>query len=233
MAVRVPVITQGPIEERDGAQTTLLQQSLQRKATSDVGDMSRIWDFVRLFRRRSNVILYVQGVVGCLPWGVVGTFLNDYLVVDRKAPSKFSAFLVCASFGLGTVLGQILGGHFGRKLYMRDVNLVIYMLVAAALFAVPPTLLVLNLEFDFKTLIPIGFVAGTFAMVSAPNVKALLLNVNIPDTRGSAMAVFSLCDDVGKGLGPPIIAALVGIYGRRVAFSIAVCMWAVQVRLQN
>jgi sugar phosphate permease len=116
---------------------------------------------------------------------------------------------------------------------MRDVNLVIYMLVAAALFAVPPTLLVLNLEFDFKTLIPIGFVAGTFAMVSAPNVKALLLNVNIPDTRGSAMAVFSLCDDVGKGLGPPIIAALVGIYGRRVAFSIAVCMWAVQVRLQN
>jgi predicted MFS family arabinose efflux permease len=233
MAVRVPGNTQGPIEGRDGAQTTLLEQSLQRKATSDVGDMSRIWDFVRLLRRRSNVILYVQGILGCLPWGVVGVFLNDYLLVDRKAPSKFGAFVVCAAFGLGTVLGQILGGQFGRKLYMRDVNLVIYMLVAAQLLAVPPMLLLLNLEFDFKTLIPIAFVGGAFAMICAPNVKALLLNVNSPDTRGSATAVFSLCDDIGKGLGPPIIAALAGIHGRRVAFSMAACMWAVQVCLQK
>ena len=40
-------------------------------------------------------------------------------------------------------------------------------------------------------------------------------------------AVFSLTDDVGKGLGPPLIAALVTALGRTWAFSLAPGMWLV------
>ena len=58
---------------RDSDPAALLHQSLQRsKATADGGDMSRIWDFAVLLRRRSNVILYAQGIFGCMPWGVIG-----------------------------------------------------------------------------------------------------------------------------------------------------------------
>ena len=57
----------------------------------------------------------------------------------------------------------------------------------------------LNLPFDFRTLVPISVVGGIFGGYASPNVKAVLLNVNTPDTRGSAMALFSLSDDIGKG----------------------------------
>lgn len=30
-------------------------------------------------RARSNLLLILQAVPGCLPWGVIGTYLNDYL----------------------------------------------------------------------------------------------------------------------------------------------------------
>jgi len=42
---------------------------------------------------------------------------------------------------------------------------------------------------------------------------------------GSAMALFSLSDDIGKGLGPPLVGILIINFGRRMAFSIAACMW--------
>ena len=38
-------------------------------------------------------------------------------------------------------------------------------------------------------------------------------------------AVFSLTDDVGKGLGPPLIGAAVTALGRAWAFSLAPAMW--------
>lgn len=30
-------------------------------------------------RARSNVLLILQGIPGCLPWGVLSTYLNDFL----------------------------------------------------------------------------------------------------------------------------------------------------------
>ena len=44
-----------------------------------------------------------------------------------------------------------------------------------------------------------------------------MLNVNLPETRGVASGIFGLTDDLGSGLGPPIIAFLeqVGTRGWR------------------
>jgi hypothetical protein len=30
-------------------------------------------------KSKSNMLLILQAVPGCLPWGVIGTYLNDYL----------------------------------------------------------------------------------------------------------------------------------------------------------
>jgi len=44
--------------------------------------------------------------------------------------------------------------------------------------------LMLNLPFDFRSLVPIAVLGGIFSGYASPNVKAVLLNVNTPDTRG-------------------------------------------------
>lgn len=41
---------------------------------------------------------------------------------------------------------------------------------------------------------------------AGPNLRAIMLNVNPPETRGVALALQSVTDDLGKGLGPVIVA---------------------------
>ena len=40
----------------------------------------------------------------------------------------------------------------------------------------------------------------------APGGQAVLLNVNVPETRGTVLAVYALFDDLGKGFGPFLVA---------------------------
>lgn len=40
----------------------------------------KLW---RLFTIRTNVLVIGQGLFGCLPWGMLLTFLNDFLSQDK------------------------------------------------------------------------------------------------------------------------------------------------------
>ncbi len=73
----------------------------------------------------------------------------------------------------------------------------------------------------------IGFITGFTITITGPNVKAILLNVNSPETRGSIFSLFNLTDDLGKGFGPVIISLLIVAFGRVWAFNIANLFWLV------
>lgn len=55
--------------------------------------------------------------------------------------------------------------------------------------------------------------------------RAILMNVNEPESRGVALALHVVLDDLGKSFGPAILALLITIVGRQQAFSIAVMGW--------
>ena len=138
-----------------------------------------------------------------MPWGVINVYLNDYLVEDRKSHAKslspkLAGFAVCGAFGLGTLAGSILGGEAGRRIYLWKKHWIGYFLGISQILAIGPLLLILNLPFQLETLVPIAFGGGIISFITSPNVKALLLNVNTPNTRGTASAMFTLADDVGK-----------------------------------
>ena len=33
--------------------------------------------------RPTNVLGFLQGIPGCVPWSIIGVFMNDYLAVDK------------------------------------------------------------------------------------------------------------------------------------------------------
>ena len=66
---------------------------------------------------------------------------------------------------------------------------------------------------------------GGAAAVTNPNLKGLLMNVNTAATRGTVFSLVTLTDDVGKGLGPEVVALAVSACGRRVALSGAISCW--------
>eukprot|EP00878_Enallax_costatus_P035709 GHUV01039910.1.p1 GENE.GHUV01039910.1~~GHUV01039910.1.p1 ORF type:complete len:368 (+),score=86.75 GHUV01039910.1:356-1459(+) len=70
----------------------------------------------RLLRIPSNWIIILQGLPGCLPWGVMQTYINDYLHLN-KGFSVELATVVILLFGIGCGVGVIAGGAAGQLLY--------------------------------------------------------------------------------------------------------------------
>merc|ERR1711957_925066 len=66
---------------------------------------------------------------------------------------------------------------------------------------------------------------GGTAALAGPNVRVILMNVNPSDRRGTVFSAFTLCDDLGKGLGPTAVVTLIAICGRRMAFTLAFMGW--------
>jgi len=60
--------------------------------------------------------------------------------------------------------------------------------------------------------------------LTGPNVHACVLNVNTPDLRGTAYAVYTLSDDLGKGIGPWLVAVLIKAFGRETAFNLGISL---------
>ena len=101
------------------------------------------------------------------------------------------------------------------------------------LLGILPTLALLNYpsqvgltgEPDPTMPLLLGFLTGFTVTITSANVKAILLNVNGPETRGSVFSLYNLADDLGKGLGPAIIGLLIGLFGRAMAFNVATMFW--------
>jgi MFS-type transporter involved in bile tolerance (Atg22 family) len=68
---------------------------------------------------------------------------------------------------------------------------------------------------------------GLFIGVTGPNIRAVLLDSNPPEVRGSVVSLYTLCNDLGMGLGPVVVAALVAWQGRLVALNLANGLWLV------
>ena len=86
-----------------------------------------------------------------------------------------------------------------------------------------PMLVLLNLRLSPAAMISLATLVGVTISINGPNIRAVLQDVCIPETRGTAFAFFNLTDDIGKGGGPVLVAALIrGLGGHRRFLSIRI-----------
>ena len=128
----------------------------------------------QLFYTPSVVIVFAQGFPGCLPWGMIYVFLNDYFSSDRGVPVEV-ATAALTTFGIGGLFGQLVGGVWGQRLYNRDPRLQCVLMGGSTLLAVFPMLYLLNTAavgswFFFV----MAFVAGLVVNMNGPNVRTVL-----------------------------------------------------------
>jgi predicted MFS family arabinose efflux permease len=189
--------------------------------------------YQQLFRIPTNLMVFMQSVFGTVPWGVFFVFLNDYLAQD-KGFSVETATLIIMALGAAAILGGFTGGLIGNRLYNRHprylpilcgVTTLIGVIPTAALIAYPSQ--VGAADPTFLPLLLIGVATGFSAAMTSSNVRAILLNVNAPETRGSIFALYTLFDDLGRGFGPFIISRFILVLGRERAFHAANLMWVV------
>ncbi|CAM9392624.1 unnamed protein product [Choristocarpus tenellus] len=169
----------------------------------------------------------IQGLPGCIPWGVITVYLNDYLLQQRSMQAE-QATLVMGAFGVGNSMGQVFGAKEGQRLYNKEARFQPMLMAATTLLGTIPGLGLLQYSGgNVLVYITLAITTGILAAVTGPNIRAVLMNVTIPSNRGMAFGMFNLFDDLGRGLGPALVASLVGIMGRTKAFSVGMTLWVV------
>mmetsp|Transcript_15976 Transcript_15976/g.33013 ORF Transcript_15976/g.33013 Transcript_15976/m.33013 type:complete len:540 (+) Transcript_15976:157-1776(+) len=185
---------------------------------------------ISLLSTKTVALSLIQGAPGCIPWGIINVFLNDYLSEDRGySVQEATTILMCFSLGYG--LGLLVGGAGGKWLYKIDIRLPALLAGGTAIMGCFPLWFLIN-RVDSST--PF-YIAASSAMITGIGrgptgaiIKATLTNVTLPRARGQAFAMFNLFDDFGKGLGPYFVSRLiVQAGGRTRAFNIGVSGWII------
>jgi predicted MFS family arabinose efflux permease len=223
-----------PFELTDTEQTMLseVNPGTDDSATnpSTKGLQAHWMTFKTLLSTPTFVLMLMQGAPGCLPWGVINSYLNDFLSENRGMSVEF-ATLTILIFGVGNFLGLILGGGGGMYLYRRDKRYPALLAGSMAVAACFPLWVLLNDVDSSSSFLKIGSVsifAGITSGSTGPIVKATLQNVTLPQSRGQAFALFNTFDDFGRGLGPVFVAMLIErMGGRTPAFNVGVLGWMV------
>ena len=188
------------------------------------------WSHVRqLLTVPSNAIVYAATFPACLPWSVLGVFAVDYVSVDRGMGLRVASYALFI-FGIGSFLGAMCIIALFSALRRRPggVSLVGPLLGGTLGLGILPITVIIQGGYSPAhpgLLYGVCFIAGLLCFAHIPGMRAVLLNVNPPRSRGSAVALYALLDLLGRGVGPAVIAQLSESRGRREAFLTAVYVW--------
>ncbi|MCR4425759.1 MAG: MFS transporter [Firmicutes bacterium] len=229
--VLVPLFLMFSREPRRGEGEDELRALVRRG--KEYTEKASLGAYKRLFQVPTNLLAFLQGLPGCIPWGIL-PFLIVTFYVQEKGFSIEQATVMSLVFGAGAIIGGLQGGIWGNALYNQNraylplLNGVTTIIGTVPFFAVVLWPIPQNPGFGaivFPSIL--AFAGGWLIGITSPNVKALLLNVNPPETRGSIFAVFNLTDSVGKGVGPILGGWLAVRYGLTSTMLFAVAWWVV------
>jgi MFS family permease len=132
-----------------------------------------------ILKTPSALIIYLQGFPGCVPWGMIGVFLNNYLS-EHKEMSIAHATGILTLFSVGGLLGQLFGGYLGQRLYNRDPRLQTLLMGFTTILSVGPLLYLINAApagGDHTRLLGyylVAFLGGFIVNINGPNVRVVL-----------------------------------------------------------
>ena len=192
-------------------------------------EISNIHDVLSLFKIKTNLLVFLQGIFGTIPWGVFSVFMIDYFVIDKEYDKAF-ATLVITLVGAMALVGSLFGGYLGNYLYKKNPKYLPLFCGISTILGVLPTYFLINAPNntnDNSLLIIYAILSGLLIAVTSPNMKAILMNVNNPHGRGTVFSLYNFSDDLGRGFGPFIIGLLSYNLGRNLAFNIANVFWLI------
>lgn len=209
------------------------EESLKELFESGKAYTGRInWsDYKNLFRNKTNLLLLFQTLPGVIPWSVMFVFLNDFLA-QEKAYSVQTATMICMIFGVGILAGIGISGYIGDLILRRSPKWFAFFAGITVFVGVFPTFMVLTFPSQAGVENPnliglavLALVAGLIIAPAGPITRSMIVNVNLPEARGSMTSIFNIVDDLGRGFGPFIVSMLIVAFGRETAFILSPFFW--------
>ncbi len=203
------------VEPKRGEGEKELKSSLEEGAEYDYRiDMKTV---KKSFKTHTNILIFIQGILGMIPWGILTYWLVSFLMVTRGM-GKMTATFVLMIIGVSTVIGSLVGGYLGDHFEKRirggramlvGVAMFIGMLASIALILYPfPSSLDM---IHWIVLIIYSLLFMQLITFAGPNVPAVVSQVNLPEDRGTVFGVFNILNNSGMAVGPWFAGSVVGL----------------------
>ncbi|MCW7479620.1 MFS transporter [Leptospira kanakyensis] len=185
-------------------------------------------DFKILFENKTNIGVFLQGIPGCIPWGVFFVFLADYYENTYLFSKEVAAGMITFA-AIGIFIGSFFGGVLGQLLYNIKKQYQPLLCIFSIIFGIFPAVYLLyafNIVGNMALFIGVNIITGILISITGPNVGAVLINVNSPKSRSAIFSLYNLTDNLGKGLGPAMSAVILGLTtDRALALSLSILFW--------
>lgn len=185
-------------------------------------------DFALIVKNKTNLYLFLQGIPGSIPWGLLPFWLMMFFTESRDF-SRDQATYIWEIFGISAGFGGFMWAILGDHLFMRNPRYLPMLCMIGVFTGLIPCAILFNIS--FTSMLPylvFAGLAGLFISIPSSNCKAMLMNVNRPEHRGSVFAIYNLSDNIGKGLGPAIGGMLIAISGNYLLMiNMAISLWLI------
>jgi MFS family permease len=161
-----------------------------------------------IFKKRSLILVFLQGFIGVFPWNVITYYFFGYLATDRGYDSN-TQLMIMAPAVVFMAFGYPLGGILGDKLFKRTHRGRLIVAATGILLGMVFLFATMNVPVDQVLLFMILlFLTALFMPFPSPNIISTIYDVTLPEVRSTANAVQNFIESIGSAAAP-LIAGII------------------------
>jgi len=169
------------------------------------------WKIARgLFRKRSLLLLFIQGFFGVFPWNVITYWFFRYLETERGYTSD-AVLMTMVVAVLVLALGYFIGGAVGDFFFQRTRRGRVLVAATAVLLGAILLYFTMGVPVEDQGLFLVMIsLTALFIPFASANVISTVYDVTLPEVRSTASAVQYFIESAGAATAP-FLAGLIAV----------------------
>lgn len=246
---RVPILLIGIVGLIDGAFILLLKEpprigkdNLELLEKDEIEYTYRIKrdDLKDIFKKKSNIWL-ILNFVDVIPTGIIMFLLFAYMEDVHNVPNA-NALIFLIFILLSTLIGTIIFGIIGDNRFKQGKKKArVHLALMANVIPIPFVFIALMIPFvapDNASVGDLFMIPGAVIMLILMSIGlfvnganngswyATVVDINLPEHRGTVLATANFFDIIGRALGPLLGAIIADTYGLMAGMMISIIFWA-------
>ncbi|MGD9101437.1 MAG: MFS transporter [Anaerolineae bacterium] len=202
-----------------------VREAPRGKSEPELADLEQIgvyrfdWEIAKgLFRKRSLILLFIQGFFGVFPWNVITYWFFRYLEKERDY-SEGAILVTMAVAVLVLASGYFVGGAAGDFLFKRTPRGRLIVSAVGVFLGAVFLVFALNIPVENQGLFLLALsLTSLFMPFAAPNVISTVYDITLPEVRSTALAIQYFIESAGAALAP----LMAGLIARDASLKVAI-----------
>ena len=185
-------------------------------------------EILQLFKIPSLRFLFLQGLIGVIPWQVITFWSFRYLEVERNyGTATVSSIMTPAVLMIGA--GYFFGGFIGDAAYKKTIYgrilVSIFSIFLGAVFLALTLIQPMEKVLNFRILLAI---TSFFIPLASPNIATSVYDVVLPELRSTATSIQYFLGNIGSAFAPLLAGAISQVYSLQIAIlTISLIAWTI------